>query len=335
MTKDLSTRLGITSTEQTHTESVIDLILGKQTGTARREIVTLPLDQVHPLHTFEHPFEKSLMLGIDELMENIKLNGVLQPILVWPDPEQPGSYEILAGHRRRVASLKAGLKTIPAEIRQCDPSMARLIVTETNTGAREKIFRSELAKAYKMQLEALKQQGKRRDWTELIEKNIWHPIPQANKAPAKARDIVAMANGTSPRRIAEYVRLNYLIGPLADWCDEEKLFVKAAVQLSYLKQAEQQLVYEICQQNNVVISIEMAAALKNQSEEGLNRKKAHSILVHSNDKRKPAYDEILRSLKKRCFKGLNSAQLDLIHSRKDDLEKTLFDAIGEWLKENE
>lgn len=239
----------------------------------------IEIELIDGLTTFEHPFEKSIDTGIEELAESIKASGLWQPIIV--RRKKDGRYEILAGHRRTKASKLAGEKYIKAIIKDCDDDTAKLIVTETNTHQREEIFPSERAKAYRIQMEALKNQGKRNDLIKAVQEEInFRSIgPEvdlennnnfgSNGPKVKyARDVVAEINNTSAKEVSRYLRLNELIEPLLNLVDDKTIPIRAAVELSYLDIKDQLSLASLIERNSEIkITIALAEELRAASKE--------------------------------------------------------------------
>ncbi|QIB69808.1 ParB/RepB/Spo0J family partition protein [Aminipila butyrica] len=150
--------------------NLIKTLTGNTIENIKNEIIELDIELLDRLSSFDHPFEKSVLKGLDELAHSIRINGLWIPIIVRDHPKARGRYEILAGHRRTAATKLADIKKIKAiYLKDCDDDTAKLIVTETNTLNREELYPSEKARAYKLQLEALKNQGKRNDLIRAIE----------------------------------------------------------------------------------------------------------------------------------------------------------------------
>lgn len=250
-------------------------------------IMPLPIENLE--HYKNHPFKLYAKEKLNELAESIKANGVLMPIIV--RPASGGLYEILAGHNRTEASRIAGKEYIPARIIECNDDEAMLIVTETNLQQREKLLPSEKAKAYKMQLEAYKAQGKRTDLLEAVEneKKYGHIVPECDGGmnnsghivPVNkyARDIVAEKNKTSARQISYYIRLLCLNQELLDMVDGDSIPFRAGVDVSYLRESEQEHLAEVLSAD-IKLTIETAAELKAESKEHeLSNEEMDNILV--------------------------------------------------------
>ena len=173
----------------------------------------------------EHPFKVIENDEMYELAKSIKDNGVLVPAIV--RLKDDGRYEMISGHRRKFASELADLKTIPCIVKDLDDNEATIIMVDSNM-QREKILPSEKAFAYKMKVDALKNQGKRTDLTS---------VPVGHKL--RARQLVALQTNESATNIQRYIRLTELIPELLDKVDNEEIALRPAVELSYLTKDEQ------------------------------------------------------------------------------------------------
>ena len=188
-------------------------------------IYDIPLDQIDDMPN--HPFKvREDDEDMDELVESVKTYGVLTPVIL--RQKEDGRYECAAGHRRRTAARLAGHTTIKAEVRDITHDEAIIIMAHTNR-QRSKILPSEKAFAYKMELEALKRQGKRTDLTSM---------PLAQKL--TSREEVAKMVGESQDQVRRYIRLTNLCRPLLDMVDQGRIALRPAVELSYLTEREQQ-----------------------------------------------------------------------------------------------
>ena len=173
----------------------------------------------------EHPFKVIENDEMYELAKSIKDNGVLVPAIV--RLKDNGRYEMISGHRRKFASELADLKTIPCIVKDLDDNEATIIMVDSNM-QREKILPSEKAFAYKMKVDALKNQGKRTDLTS---------VPVGHKL--RARQLVALQTNESATNIQRYISLTELIPELLDKVDNEEIALRPAVELSYLTKDEQ------------------------------------------------------------------------------------------------
>lgn len=201
-----------------------------------------------------HPYQVKENEEMEDFVENIKEKGVIHPVIV--RPKEDGTYEMISGHRRKRACELAGIKEIPAIVREMSDEEATILMVDSNK-QRERILPSEKAFAYKMKLEAMKKQGKRNDLTSR---------PMVDKL--KSADIIGEEVGESGRQIQRYIRLTELIPELLKLVDEEKMKLRPAVEISYLTKSEQEYVFEVMEGNEVFPSHPQARKLKQLSTEG-------------------------------------------------------------------
>ena len=204
-----------------------------------------------------HPFKVLDDESMQRTVESMEQYGVLSPLIARPRPE--GGYEIISGHRRQHAAQLAGLDALPVIVRQMDDDAAVLLMVDSNL-QRENILPSERAFAYKMKLEALKNQGARSD---LTCGQFGHKL-----IGAKARDIVADESGDNARNVQRFIRLTNLIPELLDMVDEKKIAFNPAVELSYLDESQQQDFLEAMNDTQNAPSLSQAQRLKKLAQEG-------------------------------------------------------------------
>lgn len=214
---------------------------GKPVGAA---ITQLPLSLLDAYPN--QPFRAYTAEKLARLTQDIRINGVLSPIIVRPKGER---YEVLAGHNRWNASRAAGKDTIPAMILEVDNDTAALIMVNTNLNQRDELTASEKAFAYKMQLEAMKRQGQKADFT-------------CGQLVHKSRDTIGEEHGESGRQIQRYIRLTYLIPDLLEQVDAGELSMIPAVSLSYLPREEQEAVLRVSADCERKVSLVQAEQLK-------------------------------------------------------------------------
>lgn len=193
----------------------------------------------------DYPFKVVENSEMYDLAESIAQVGVLEPALV--RPKEDGTYEIIAGHRRKLASILADNDTIPCIVKNLTDDEATIIMVDTNLRQRENLLPSEKAWAYKMKLDILKRQGTRTDLT---------CVPLVHKL--KARQIVAQEVGESSEQVRRYVRLTELYQPILDMVDENKIALRPAVEISYLSQKEQSCLLNIMEANECTPSYAQA-----------------------------------------------------------------------------
>ena len=222
--------------------------------TGGETVQEVPLSELFPFK--DHPFHVRDDEAMQKTVDSIARSGVLSPGIVRPRPE--GGYEIIAGHRRKRGSELAGKTTMPVLVRDLDDDEATIIMVDSNL-QREKILPSEKAFAYKMKMEALKHQGKRRDLTS---------APAVQKL--TTRDMIAQDAGEkSGMAVARYISLTKLISPLLVLVDEDKLAVSAAADyLSDLPESEQNDLVVVMDKLSVVPARSQLVKIREQSKAG-------------------------------------------------------------------
>ena len=222
----------------------------------RERVVELPLSELHPFRN--HPFKVLDDEKMLDTAESIREHGVLVPAIVRPREE--GGYEIVAGHRRHHASQIAGLDTMPAIVRDLDDDAATIIMVDSNL-QRESILPSERAWAYRMKLEAVRRKAGRPS-----KENAGQLVPDFDNR--RSNVIVAEQAGESVKQLQRFIRLTELIPPLLDMVDERKIAFNPAVELSYLKPAEQVELLDTMESEQATPSLSQAQRLKKFSQEG-------------------------------------------------------------------
>lgn len=204
------------------------------------------------------PFKPYPQDKLEELAENIRKNGVIEPICVRPMPN--GRFQIIAGHNRVAAAKLAGLRTVPALVQQLTDDQAAILMVDSNLQHREKLLPSEKAFAYRLRLESLKRQGQRADLTSSqIETKLGN---------GRSDEQLAAEAGESRAQIQRYIRLTYLIQPLLDMVDDGKPGFAAAVDLSFLTEAEQTMLLQVMEEENKVPGGAQAKELRKASAAG-------------------------------------------------------------------
>ena len=221
----------------------------------REQVQQIPIGELFPFKS--HPFKVLDDESMQRTVESVEQYGVLSPLIARPRPE--GGYEIISGHRRQHAAQLAGLDTLPVIVRNMDDDAAVLLMVDSNL-QRENILPSERAFAYKMKLEALKNQGARSD---LTCGQFGHKL-----IGAKARDIVADESGDNARNVQRFIRLTSLIPELLDMVDEKKIAFNPAVELSYLDESQQRDFLEAMNDTQNAPSLSQAQRLKKLAQEG-------------------------------------------------------------------
>ena len=218
----------------------------------REQVQQIPIGELFPFKN--HPFKVLDDESMQRTVESVEQYGVLSPLIARPRPE--GGYEIISGHRRQYAAKLAGLDTLPVIVRQMSDDAAVILMVDSNL-QREHILPSERAFAYKMKLEALKNQGARSDLTS----------PQV-AAKFRSDDAVAKDQGISGDTVRRYIRLTNLVPELLDMVDEKKISFNPAVELSYLDEGQQRDFLEAMEDTQNAPSLSQAQQLKKMAQQG-------------------------------------------------------------------
>ena len=218
----------------------------------REQVQQIPIGELFPFKN--HPFKVLDDESMQRTVESVEQYGVLSPLIARPRPE--GGYEIISGHRRQHAAQLAGLDTLPVIVRQMDDDAAVLLMVDSNL-QRENILPSERAFAYKMKLEALKNQGARSD---LTSSQLGMKL--------QALDIVGQETGDSRNQVHRFIRLTSLIPELLDMVDEKKIAFNPAVELSHLDTNQQRDFLEAMNDTQNAPSLSQAQRLKKLAQEG-------------------------------------------------------------------
>ena len=217
----------------------------------REQVQQIPIGELFPFK--DHPFKVLDDESMQRTVESVEQYGVLSPLIARPRPE--GGYEIISGHRRQHAAQLAGLDTLPVIVRNMDDDAAVLLMVDSNL-QRENILPSERAFAYKMKLEALKNQGARSDLTSV------------QVAPKLSTEKIGEEVGMSKDNVKRYIRLTNLVPELLDMVDEKKIAFNPAVELSYLDEAQQRDFLEAMNDTQNAPSLSQAQRLKKLAQEG-------------------------------------------------------------------
>ena len=229
----------------------------------REQVQQIPIGELFPFKN--HPFKVLDDESMQRTVESVEQYGVLSPLIARPRPE--GGYEIISGHRRQHAAQLAGLDTLPVIVRQMSDDAAVILMVDSNL-QREHILPSERAFAYKMKLEAIKNQGARSDLTSA----------QVGRK-LEAADIVGQEAGDSRNQVRRFIRLTNLIPELLDMVDEKKISFNPAVELSYLDESQQRDFLEAMDGTQNAPSVSQAQQLKKMAQCGeFTYEKAFDIL---------------------------------------------------------
>lgn len=211
--------------------------------------------RVDKLHTFEgHPFQVVDNEEMKSLAESIQAQGIISPLIVRPMEGKTDEYEVISGHRRLYAAMKAGLTEVPALIYPLDRNQAVIAVVDSNLH-REKLLPSEKAFAYKMKLEAISKQGQRNDLT-------------SRQLVGKSESADAVSSEESGRQVQRYIRLTNLIPELLQKVDEGAIAFSPAVELSYLTENQQKILLDAMALNDCTPSHAQSIRLKKLAQQG-------------------------------------------------------------------
>lgn len=226
----------------------VDELLGVPEIAGTQEI------EIGRIHAFpNHPFKVLDDEKMDNLVDSIRENGILNPVIVRPD--QSGNYEMISGHRRLHAARIVGLKKVPAIVKEMSDDEAIIKMVDANI-QREEILPSERAFSFKMKMEAMSRQGSRVDLTCGTQ---FHKSGDINK---KTRETIGDEAGMTGRQVTKYIRLTELIPELLDYVDIKKITIAMGVDLSYLDEQVQKWVYEYFKENGFLKPVQVEA-LKN------------------------------------------------------------------------
>ena len=260
----------------------------EQRDAAKRDVVLdLPLDQIGDFPN--HPFKVRQDDAMMEMMESVQLHGVLVPGLVRQLAD--GSYQMVSGHRRKLASEPAGRDTIPCIVRDLTDDEAIIVMVDSNL-QREKVLPSEKAFAYKMKLEAMRRQAGRPN------KGNSAPVGQ-NFGGKTSRELLAAESPDSHSQIQRYIRLTNLIPEILDMVDDGRIAFRPAVELSYLTEQEQSALYDTMGREDCTPSLAQAIKMKAFSRDG---KLTDAVILSIMAEEKPNQKEQFRIPKERISK---------------------------------
>ena len=222
----------------------------------QERVMMLPVSELHDFPG--HPFQVRDDEEMEKLAESITQHGVLMPGLV--RPRAAGGYEIVAGHRRKFASMKAGIREMPVIVRDMDDDTAVILMVDSNV-QRENVLPSEKARAYKMKLDAIKRTAGRpsKEISGQLDQNFFNPY---------SVEKIAQDAGESTKQVQRYIRLNELIPELLEMVDGNEIKFNPAYELAFLRPEEQAVLYDILQAEEVTPSLSQAQRLKRVSQEG-------------------------------------------------------------------
>lgn len=265
---------------------------------SRESVREIPLGEISDFPN--HPFKVKMDESMADMAESVKQYGVLVPALVREKPE--GGYEMIAGHRRKMASELAEKKEIPCIVRNLTDDEAIIIMVDSNL-QREQILPSEKAFAYKLKLDAMKRQGQRTDLTS---------SPLATKLKGQRSDeILGQQVGESEDTIRRYIRLTELITPILDMVDSGKIAIRPAVELSYLPKEQQTVLLDTMQLEDCTPSHAQAIKMRKFADEGrLNEDVILSILSEEKGNQKEQFRMPKERISKYFSPGTPAKQME-------------------------
>ena len=254
-------------------------------------ISQLPPDKLSPFA--KHPYRVREDAAMDELVESVRTHGILSPLLARPKVE---GYELVSGHRRRLAAQKLGLPTVPVLVREMTDDEAVILMVDSNL-QRENLLPSEKAVAYRMKLEAMKHQGK------ATSRQVVGKLESA--------DEVGQVNGESGRTIQRYIRLTNLVPPLLQMVDDGRIAFSPAVELSYLTRDEQAELWDLIGQEDATPSLSQSLRMKQISREAkLTPEVLYAILTEEKPNQKEQVRIKTESLRKYFPRNYSAQQME-------------------------
>ena len=283
-------------------------------------ISRIPLDDLHPFP--EHPYGIRDDQAMKDMIDSIQENGVVVPAIVRPRDE--GGYEIVAGHRRKLAAERVGLTTLPCIVRDLSDDEAVIQLVDSNA-QRENVLPSERAKAYKMRMEAVKRSAGR-PRKEILDNEPLSENAPNNSAHFRSDDEVGSVEGVSGDTVRNIISLNNLVPELMTLVDDRKIALTPAYQLAGLSEDEQRLLLETMESEQATPSVSQAQRLKKLSQSGeLNE---DTMLQIMQERKKPEREDIVlpaERLRKYFPKSYTPARM----------EATIFKLLEAWQRKRQ
>ena len=257
-------------------------------------ISQLPPDKLAPFA--KHPYRVREDAAMDELVESIRVHGILSPMLARPKGE---GYELVSGHRRRLAAQKLGLPTVPVLVREMSDDEAVILMVDSNL-QRENLLPSEKAFAYKMKLEAMNRQGRRTDLTSTT------VVPKF-----RSNEVIGKESGESRETVRRYIRLTNLVPPLLQMVDDGRIAFSPAVELSYLTRDEQAELWDLIGREDATPSLSQSLRMKQLSREAkLTPEVLYAILTEEKPNQKEQIRIKTESLRKYFPRNYSAQQME-------------------------
>lgn len=244
----------------------------------------------------KHPYQVREDTAMDELVESIRVHGVLSSLLARPKGE---GYELVSGHRRRLAAQKLGLPTVPVLVREMTDDEAVILMVDSNL-QRENLLPSEKAFAYKMKLEAMNRQGRRTDLTSTT------VVPKF-----RSNEVIGKESSESRETVRRYIRLTNLVPPLLQMVDDGRIAFSPAVELSYLTRDEQAELWDVIGREDATPSLSQALRMKQLSREAkLTPEVLYAILTEEKPNQKEQIRIKTESLRKYFPRNYSAQQME-------------------------
>lgn len=257
-------------------------------------ISQLPPDKLSPFA--KHPYRVREDAAMDELVESIRVHGILSPLLARPKGD---GYELVSGHRRRLAAQKLGLPTVPVLVREMSDDEAVILMVDSNL-QRENLLPSEKAFAYKMKLEAMNRQGRRTDLTSTT------VVPKF-----RSNEVIGKESGESRETVRRYIRLTNLVPPLLQMVDDGRIAFSPAVELSYLTRDEQAELWDLIGREDATPSLSQSLRMKQLSREAkLTPEVLYAILTEEKPNQKEQIRIKTESLRKYFPRNYSAQQME-------------------------
>ena len=244
----------------------------------------------------KHPYRVREDAAMDELVESVRTHGILSPLLARPKGE---GYELVSGHRRRLAAQKLGLPTVPVLVREMTDDEAVVLMVDSNL-QRENLLPSEKAFAYKMKLEAMNRQGRRTDLTSTT------VVPKF-----RSNEVIGKESGESRETVRRYIRLTNLVPPLLQMVDDGRIAFSPAVELFYLTRDEQAELWDLIGREDATPSLSQALRMKQFSREAkLTPEVLYAILTEEKPNQKEQVRIKTESLRKYFPRNYSAQQME-------------------------
>lgn len=239
-----------------------DQMLGLEDQSPDGKPLELDIDTLLPFPNQPfHPYKEEEM---EKMVESIKENGVISPIVV--RPKEDGTYEIISGHNRVEACRRAGFTVVPSFVREVDDDTAVILMVDSNLRQREELSDMEKARAYELKMDAMRRQGHRSDLSTSCQ--VGRKLDLGGKEKKETAGIIGSTTEDSARQVHRYLRLNRLIPALQDAVEDKRIAFNPAVEISYLNPADQAVVQEVMEREETAPSLSQAQKLKKMAKDG-------------------------------------------------------------------